>query len=99
MLTGDRIDQLAARIAGYAQPFLFARLAVAEIIADPGLAQNKELLAQMLDSGHSGIFGHAVSRLSTHRSRGGGAAARLNHGRGNGFPRTWAALGHRRLRR
>ena len=96
MLTDDRIDELAAMIAGYEQPFLFARLAVAEIIADPGLAQNKELLAQMLESGHSGIFGHAVNRLARTAPEAEVLLHVLTYARGNGFPHTggiWAIAG------
>ena len=98
MLTDDRIDDLAATIAGYEQPFLFARLAVAEIIAEPELAQNSKLLAQVLGSGHSGIFGHAVSRSVADRPRNGGAAARLNLRPRQRLPPHRRHLGHRSLR-
>jgi hypothetical protein len=92
-LPDKRVATLAATIAQYKQPFLFARLAVREIIAEPELADNKELLAKVLGSGHSGIFGHAVARLA--RTAPGVEALLhvLTYAHGNGFPRTggiWA---------
>jgi hypothetical protein len=93
MFTDDQINGLADIIAEYEQPFLFARLAVAEVIAEPELVENAELLAQMLDSGHSGIFGHAVSRLARTAPEVEALLHVLTYARGNGFPRTggiWA---------
>jgi hypothetical protein len=91
---GDtRITDLARMIAWYEQPFLFARLAVGEIIAEPKLADDDESLAHVLDFGHSGIFGHAVHRLSQTEPEVEALLHVLTYARGNGFPRTggiWA---------
>jgi hypothetical protein len=89
----QEIGALADTIADYEQPFLFARLAVREIIADPDIADNKDLLAQVLGDGHSGIFGHAVTRLSRDAPEVEALLHVLTYARGNGFPRTggiWA---------
>jgi len=92
-LADPRIGALAKTIAGYEQPFLFARLAIREIIAEPELADNEELLAQVLGAGHSGIFGHAVARLARTAPEAEALLHVLTYARGNGFPRTggiWA---------
>jgi hypothetical protein len=93
-LTDERITELAETIARYDdQPFLFARLAVSEIIADPELADNDDLLARALGSGHSGIFGYAVGRLARTVPEVEALLHVLTYARGNGLPRTgeiWA---------
>ena len=87
-LTDERVAALAATIAEYEQPFLFARLAVREIIAEPELAENQVLLAKVLSSGHSGIFGHAVARLARTVPEVEALLHALTYARGDGFPRT-----------
>jgi len=92
-LADQRVGALADTIARYEQPFLFARLAVREIIAEPELADNEELLAQVLGAGHSGIFEHAVARLARTAPKAEALLHVLTYARGNGFPRTggiWA---------
>jgi hypothetical protein len=92
-LTHEQAAVLSATIAQYEQPFLFAHLAVREIIAESELATNQELLEQMLGSGHSGIFGHAVARLARNAPETEVLLHSLTYARGNGFPRTggvWA---------
>ncbi len=87
-LDSSTIDDLAAAIAARNQPFLFARLAVAEILAEPQLARDWARLARMLDGGHSGIFGHAVTRLRRDAPQVEALLHALAYSRGNGFPRT-----------
>ena len=93
VVSGQRATDLAVTIAAYPQPFLFARLAVREIIAEPALVDNYEQLARVLSSGHSGIFGHAVTRLARTAPEVEALLHVLTYARGNGFPRTggiWA---------
>jgi hypothetical protein len=92
-LTDERITGLARTISQYQQPFLFARLAVREIIAEPHIADDTQLLARVLGSGHSGIFAHAVGRLGRTAPEVEALLHALTYARGNGFPRTggiWA---------
>jgi hypothetical protein len=92
-LTDARVTDLAKTVARYEQPFLFARLAISEIIAEPELADIDDLLARVLGSGHSGIFGHAVGRLARAAPEVEALLHALTYARGNGFPRTggiWA---------
>lgn len=89
----DRIDDLASAIAGYEQPFLFARLAVHEIAAELGWTVPGADLDRLLDSGHSGIFAHTVARLRHEKPQAEALMHALTYARGNGFPRTdgvWA---------
>lgn len=87
-LSHTRIAELATTIAEYDQPFLFARLAVAEIVYDSELVQDEAALKTMLDGGHSGIFGHAVGRLKSNAPKVEALLHALTYSRGNGFPRT-----------
>ena len=83
----------AATIAALDQPFLFARLAVHEIIADPGWLESRATLTQLLHEGHSGIFARAVRRLADSEPHVESLLHALTYARGNGFPRTdgiWA---------
>ena len=60
----DKFQNIASEIARHPQPFLFARLAVHEIIAMPELVFSKPQLTKLLAGGHRGIFGHAVRRFT-----------------------------------
>ncbi len=87
-------DALAAAIAAHDQPFLFARLAVAELLARPLVAPGNEL-ERLLSGGHRGLFAAACQRLAE------GSAATLvllralAFGLGHGLPRAdrvWATV-------
>jgi hypothetical protein len=95
-LADERVSALADTIARYEQPFLFARMAVREIIFEPDLADNDAILAGVLGQGHSSIFGHAVARLARDAPEAEALLHVLAYARGNGFPRTggiWASAG------
>jgi hypothetical protein len=88
------VDKIAQEIGGQNQPFLFARLAVHEIRADPALAQSSAALKDLLGSGHRGIFAYAVRRYRQQAPQTEALLHALAYARGNGFPRTagiWAA--------
>ncbi|MCA2215458.1 hypothetical protein [Jidongwangia harbinensis] len=87
-LAADRVADVAARVAAAAQPFLYARLAVHEIRADPALAESDEALERLLGAGHRGIFGQAVHRLGVHAPDAAALLEALAYARGSGFPRT-----------
>jgi AAA ATPase domain len=85
---------IAQEVGGHNQPFLFARLAVHEIRADPALAQSPAALNDLLASGHRGIFAYAVRRYKREEPETEALLHALAYARGNGFPRTegiWAA--------
>jgi hypothetical protein len=85
---------IAQEIGGRGQPFLFARLAVHEIRADPALAQSPATLNDLLGSGHRGVFAYAVRRYRQEAPETEALLHALAYARGNGFPRTdgiWAA--------
>lgn len=93
---GDRTAvEVAAQVAEHDQPFLFARLAVHEVLADPSRTDH-ELLQRLLCAGHRGIFGRAVERLGAARPATGSLLWALAYARGRGFPRNdgiWATAG------
>ncbi|MFI7545690.1 hypothetical protein [Actinoplanes sp. NPDC049599] len=92
--TGTYVRNLAERIAVQNQPFLFARLAVHEILADPAIGESDALLDRLLGDGHGRIFAHAVRRLSACAPDVEALMHVLAYARGSGFPRTfgvWAA--------
>jgi len=81
-------EQIAGIITDHGKdPFLFARLAVHEILADPHLA-DPERLAQLLAANHRGIFAQAVDRLTQKSPATGALLHALAYARGEGFPRT-----------
>lgn len=82
------IGPIAQEIAGQDQPFLFARLAVHEIRADPTLARSPTELRDLLGSGHRGIFAYAVRRYRNGAPETEALLHALAYARGNGFPRT-----------
>ncbi|GIE30966.1 hypothetical protein Ait01nite_040110 [Actinoplanes italicus] len=59
-------ERIAAAIASRRQHFLYARLAVHEIAARPELLEpiSVDMLAELLDGGHRGVFAAAVKRLA-----------------------------------
>lgn len=91
--SAGRFNAIADRIGSYDQPFLFARLAIHEILAEPALADSDAALTPILELGHSGIFEHAVNRLRQADPPVEALLHALTYARGNGFPRTggvWA---------
>ena len=66
-LSPERIEELSVAVAGDAHEFLFARLAVHEIIARPELLapEYQAELQEMLTGSHRRLFARAVERLST----------------------------------
>jgi len=92
-VAADQVNDLADAIAIVDQPFLFARLAVNEIIADPAWSAPDADLTGLLSTGHSGIFGQAIARLRNLSPNVEALLHALAYARGNGFPRTggiWA---------
>jgi hypothetical protein len=59
----QRAAALAQAISQLDQPFLFAHLAVAELVARPTLHPNDTALRTLLAGGHRGLFAAAVGRL------------------------------------
>jgi hypothetical protein len=85
--------RVAELIAEHDEPFLFARLAVHEIIADPNWATSIDRLSQLLGRKHRGIFACAVQRLAANEPEAEALLHALAYSRGSGFPRTggiWA---------
>jgi hypothetical protein len=87
-VSSSRIDHVAERISAAQQPFLFARLAVHEIVADPTIAESDDALDQLLATGHGGIFGRAVQRLAARTPHVEALLHVLAYARGRGYPRT-----------
>jgi ABC-type uncharacterized transport system YnjBCD ATPase subunit len=88
--------RIAKLIASHDEPFLFARLAVHEIIADPNWATSIDRLTQLLGGKHRGIFARAVQRLAANEPEAEALLHALTYARGSGFPRTggiWAIAG------
>jgi hypothetical protein len=61
------VDWIAGQIEQCEQQFLYARLAVHEIIADPRLVHDRGAAAQLLSGDHRSLFGAAVERITTAR--------------------------------
>ncbi|SFS14061.1 hypothetical protein SAMN04487846_2839 [Microbacterium sp. cf046] len=92
----DQVRELADTIAEKATTFLYARVAVEEIIADPGWTATKTALAMLLTPTHTGIFEKTVSRLQRTEPNTEHLLHALAYARGNGFPRTgriWEVAG------
>lgn len=90
----ETITRLADRISEVDQPFLFARLAVHEILADPAWTDPEADLTALLEHGHTGLFDRARARLAQLNPDIEHLLHALAYARGNGFPRTggiWAA--------
>ncbi|MFG1816971.1 hypothetical protein ACGFIF_24660 [Kribbella sp. NPDC049174] len=91
----DTVAEVARSIAAQNRHFLYARLAVHEILARPELitsAARPELTA-LLAQDHRGLFAAAVRRLATADAGFGPLLEALAHARGRGLPRAddiWA---------
>lgn len=94
---GLSTSEIANIVAASEQPFLFGRLAVHEIIAQPAWAASTGSLGDLLASGHRGIFGRAVERFAGTDPKVEALVHALAYARGRGFPRTggiWAIAGN-----
>ncbi|HXS62508.1 MAG TPA: helix-turn-helix domain-containing protein, partial [Streptosporangiaceae bacterium] len=91
------IERAAAEIAHEDQEFLFARLAVYELIGDPrlltqGLARSR---GQLLGGTHQQLFGRALQRLASHDDHYPLLMRAISLARGRGLPEAdgiWAAI-------
>lgn len=86
-LTEDAVRRCARAISERDQPFLFARLAIYELLADPSKAE-PEQLESLLATGHGGIFAVAFERINNKSRRTGAVVRSLAYSFGRGFPRT-----------
>lgn len=91
------VDEVEGEAAGDTggRDFLYAGLAVHEILADPGLllAHRARELAVLLRGDHRSLFATAVRRLRTHHALAGQLLEALAHAQGRGLPRAgriWA---------
>jgi WD40 repeat protein len=84
----EAIDAVAGAIAGGGREFLFAKLAVHEILGRPGLlAPDRATERSMLLSGnHRRLFVAAVARLRDHSPAAGALLAALALAQGRGLP-------------
>jgi WD40 repeat protein len=92
-LDSAALEATAEEIARRQQPFLFARLAVHEILSSPSLLVRPEAREELLEHGHRGIFAAAVRRLRDEAPEGEALLHSLAYAQGNGFSRTdgvWA---------
>jgi WD40 repeat protein len=104
---GQRFDEALKRVAalvtapnpqtGEEREFLFAALAVHEILADPGLLRTEREgeLAAMLRTDHRSLFGAAVRRLENTRPGSRAVLEALAFAQGRGLPRAdriWASV-------
>ncbi|HET9899390.1 MAG TPA: hypothetical protein VFQ44_31065 [Streptosporangiaceae bacterium] len=87
-VSDEDIHRVGEEIASGSQEFLFARLAVYELIADPrlltrGMAQSR---SRLLEGTHQDLFGRALHRLAGHDDRYPVLMAALSLARGRGLP-------------
>ena len=88
-----RAEALARRIARQGQPFLFARLAVVEIVARP--EHSPDELEQLLSGGHRRLFQAGLDRLAAVSDVAAPLLRALAYGLGRGLPRrdqVWAVV-------
>ena len=88
--------EVADEVVARKQPFLFARLAVYEVLADPRRVTSQARFDELLAHGHAGIFTLAVARLAASDPVAESLLHVLAYSRGNGFPRSdgiWATAG------
>lgn len=87
-LPDEAIRRAAEAIRAQHQEFLFAQLAVYEMLADPTLLDQarRGTLAWMLNGGHRRLFGAAVDRLSRISDSFGPMLEALAFARGRGVP-------------
>jgi hypothetical protein len=84
---------LAREVQARGGPFLFARLAAAELLARPRFDRGSEDLATLLDHGHRGLFARAMERFQAAHPPTAALIATLAFALGRGFPRrdrVWA---------
>ncbi|MEK0097991.1 ATP-binding protein [Streptomyces sp. A475] len=89
------VDAAARHIQAYDRHFLYARLAVHEIVADPHLMtpEGNEALIELLRRDHRALFGAAVERLARRSATAEPLLEALALARGRGLPRAdriWA---------
>jgi WD40 repeat protein len=84
---------LAQRIADFEQPFLFARLATAELLARPAFDPEDAALGRLLGAGHRGVFAGALERIAAADSDVHEMLRALAYARGRGLPRTGGTWG------
>lgn len=82
------IDAIVRRIEEARQPFLFARLATAELLARPAVAPGDQLLDELLNGGHRRLFSAAVERISEVQPSARALLHALALSRGRGLPET-----------
>lgn len=89
----DVVTKVARQIAKRDQPFLFARLATAELLARPALDPAGPELGELLRHGHRGIFAAALERIAATDPAASAMVRALAYKRGRGMPRSggiWA---------
>lgn len=84
--TLGRVGVVSRRIGGSFRQFLFARLAVHEILAEPDLIDHPAMLDTLLDSDHRELFASAVRRLTVREPAYGALLEALGHAKGRGLP-------------
>jgi WD40 repeat protein len=94
-LPAGAVDEVARTIGAHNRHFLYARLAVHEILARPELVTRaaRSELNGLLAQDHRGLFAAAVRRLSVADDNFGPLLEALAHARGRGLPRAdgiWA---------
>jgi hypothetical protein len=80
------VAAIAGRIVGHDQPFLFIRLATAELLARPPMAPDDPALAALIARGHRGLFAAALERLGAEDPAIAVLLRALALARGRGFP-------------
>jgi hypothetical protein len=90
------IERVADQIVAAARTFLYVRLAVEEICADPSWTSPGADLKQLLVPLHTRLFERAITRLRTIEPATEHLLHSLAYAKGNGFPRTgrvWEVAG------
>ena len=88
------VSEIANRISATGHPFLFARLAVQEVLQNPRWHRPGDELDELLGRGHEGLFELGVNRLKEDLPATEALLHSLAYAHGNGLPRTggiWAA--------
>jgi hypothetical protein len=93
--TQEQIDDVADLVRGLDREFLFARLAVHEVLARPELLDARDELTELLSGDHRGLFGAAVRRITADDPTALPLLEALALARGRGAPRAdriWATM-------